>query len=745
MVSLRDSLVSSSARKISVRKRADLTAQKQYYLGEACYVVKDPVGLNYFRFQEEEYAILQMLDGKTSLDEIKDRFEAEFPPQKITLEELQQFVGQLHRSGLILSAAPGQGRELFKRHGERIRQIIFNGLTNILGLRFKGFDPEHLLNWMHRYLGWFFSLPVFLCCLALIFSAVGLVTVEFELFREKLPEFHQFFGPYNLFWLAVVLGVTKVCHEFGHGLSCKHFGGECHEIGVMLLVLTPCLYCNVSDSWMLPSKWKRAAIGAAGMYVELVIASIATYVWWFTAPGLLHHLCLNTMFIASVSTLLFNANPLLRYDGYYILADLMEIPNLRQKATQILSSKMGEWFLGLEPRDDPFLPQRNQVLFALYSVASAFYRWFIVFSIMLFLYEVWKPYRLEIIGSILACASLYGLLVYPLWKLGKFFYVPGRLDKVEMPRMYASLAGLIAIVSAILFVPLPYSVMCSLEIQARDAASVYVDVAGVLDKVYVKAGNQVTARQPLAELRSIDLELKSADLKQKRDQYSIQLDSLRQQRYHDPKAGGSIPAILDALKATEVELLQKQADIDRLRLDSPIAGTVLPPPAMPKREDPDGPLPTWSGTPLEPEARGAYLEPGVLFCQIGDPTKMEAILVIDQAELNFVEVGQKVDIKLQELPLDTLKGQIAKIADLDVKNIPKSLTTTNGGPVAVKKDPKTGVEHPADTLYQARVPLDDPQRLLRVGVSGQAKIHAAWKPLGIRIWRFITNAFNFRM
>ena len=127
--------------------------------------------------------------------------------------------------------------------------------------------------------------------------------------------------------------MTKVLHEFGHGLSCKHFGGECHEMGVMILVLTPCLYCNVSDSWMLPNKWHRAAIGAAGMYVEVVLASICTFIWWFTEPGLFNYLCLNVMFICSVSTVMFNANPLLRYDGYYILADILEIPNLRQKAT----------------------------------------------------------------------------------------------------------------------------------------------------------------------------------------------------------------------------------------------------------------------------------------------------------------------------------------------------------------------------------------------------------------------------
>ena len=219
--------------------------------------------------------------------------------------------------------------------------------------------------------------------------------VEFDVSVAKLPEFHQFFNVHNAFLLAAVLGVTKVMHEFGHGLACKHFGGECHEMGIMVLVLTPCLYCNVSDSWMLPNKWHRACIGAAGIYVELVLASICTFLWWFSEPGLLHNLCLNVMFVCSVSTVIFNANPLLRYDGYYILADLVEIPNLRQKATTILSRKLSEWCLGMEPPEDPFLPQRNQVFFALYSVAAAIYRWVVAFSICWFLYRLFSVVRSE--------------------------------------------------------------------------------------------------------------------------------------------------------------------------------------------------------------------------------------------------------------------------------------------------------------------------------------------------------------
>ena len=181
-------------------------------------------------------------------------------------------------------------------------------------------------------------------------------------FRARLPEFQAFFAAQN--WLLAGgrrWPSTKVLHEFGHGLACKRFGGECHEMGVMLLVVTPCLYCNVSDAWMIPSKWRRAAIGAAGMYVELILASLATFLWWFSEPGLVNHLCLNVMFVCSVSTLLFNANPLMRFDGYYILADLLEIPNLRQKSAAVIQRKLGAWLLGLRERHDPFLPPRQQL------------------------------------------------------------------------------------------------------------------------------------------------------------------------------------------------------------------------------------------------------------------------------------------------------------------------------------------------------------------------------------------------
>jgi putative peptide zinc metalloprotease protein len=746
MATLADSLVSSSARKLNVRKRADLSARRQRYLGKSYWVVKEPVGLNYFRFQDEEYAILNMIDGQSSLNDIKERFEAEFPPQKITLEELQQFLGMLHRSGLIVADVPGQGHQLRKRRDERRRKEILAQMSNILCIRFKGIDPERFLNWAYPYVRWLFHPVTVTFCFLLIFSALALILVEFDVFRSRLPSFYQFFSPYNALWLAVVLGISKVLHELGHGMFCKHFGGECHEIGIMILVLTPCLYCNVSDSWMLPSKWRRAAIGAAGMYVEGVLAAICAFIWWFTEPGgLLNNVCLNMMFIASVSTILFNGNPLLRYDGYYVLADIVEIPNLRQKATSILNRKMGHWFLGIEPPEDPFLPQRNQIFFMLYTVAAVMYRWFILLSILYFLFKVFEPYGLQILGQIIVAMSLYGLIVMPIYKLVKFFYVPGRLDKVKKPRMYATLAGLAALAAVFFFLPMPFSVMAPMEIQARDAAHVYVDVSGVLEKTHVEPGQVVEKDQELAQLSSPDLELRILQKEEERSQAESRLANLRQQyRFQD---AGTIPEIIrleNNLESIKKQLEQLEIDRSKLVLRAPTSGTVLPPPWRQHREDPEGGLSRWFGTPLLPENVGCLLEEPTEFCQIGNPEEMEAILYVDQSDIGFVDIGQDVEVKVDELPHDRLRGQVVEISPDAVKIVPPHMSTKAKGELPAETD-ESGVERPQSATFQVRVYLDDPDGLLRLALRGRAKVHCAPQTLATRLWRLVTDVFNFRL
>jgi putative peptide zinc metalloprotease protein len=746
MSTLADSLVSSSSRKLPIRKRPDLKARKQRYQGRLYWVVKDPIGLQYYRFEEEEYAILQMLDGNSSLDEIAQKFERDFPPQTIRTEELQQFIGMLHRSGLVITDAAGQGQQLVKRRGEKKKQEMMAAATNILSMRFKGVDPERFFNFIYPYIRWFFSVPAMICCTLLGLIALSLIVVQFDVFHSRLPDFHYFFRAQNWMWLALTLCVTKVLHEFGHGLSCKHFGGECHEIGVMMLVLTPCLYCNVSDSWMLPNRWHRAAIGAAGMYVELVLATFACFIWWFSVPGPLNYICLNVMFVSSVSTLMFNANPLLRYDGYYILSDVLEIPNLRQKASTILNRKLGKWCLGLEEPEDPFLPQRRQWLFATYTVASAIYRWVVTFSILYFLNRVFEPYGLKVLGQAIALGSLYGLLIQPLWSMYQFFKVPGRLGKVKSLRVYATLTVITAAIIGIGFVPLPSHVYCFLEVQARGAKSVYVWQEGILEKTFVKPGDQVTAGQLLAQLRNIDVDFDIEKLTGQRNVFEAQLKGLNLVSLADRKASSEIEPTTKSLASTTEQLTQRIGDRAMLRLVSPQSGTVLPPPLIEKQGDESVHLPTWYGSPLEPENIGAHLKRGTTFCQVGDPRSLEARLYIDQGDIEFVAPGQKVEVMLTQTAEWSYVSAIERVSTENQKMTPTHLSSLHGGDLPSKAD-AGGAARPLTPIYEAVVPLPETDKgpSLRIGLVGKAKIKTAPRTLWARLVRYLSHTFNFEL
>jgi putative peptide zinc metalloprotease protein len=724
--------------------RPDLTARQQRYLGQLYWVIKEPVGLLYYRFQEEEYAILQMLDGQTSLDEVKVEFERRFPPEKVTVEELGHFVGMLHRNGLVISEVAGQGEQLLVRRRKRKLKNMAAGFANVLALRFKGIDPEKLLDWMYPRLRWFYSLPAQIVCLTLALSALTLVLVQFETFHNKLPTFNQFFDPSNWLFMGVVLAVTKIIHEFGHGLTCKHFGGECHEMGVMFLVLTPCLYCNVSDSWMLPNKWHRVLIGAGGMYIEVVMASIATFLWWFSAPGLLNQVCLSVMFICSVSTILFNANPLLRFDGYYILADIVEIPNLRQKASTILNRKLAKWCMGLEEPEDPFLPQRNQIFFALYTVAAVVYRWMIMVGILFFLYKVFEPYGLKVLSQMLAFMSIGSLLVMPLWNLGKFFYVPGKIHQVKRNNINATLAVLGLIAAFVLFVPLPYRVMCPLEIKPRDADPVYIDIAGVLKSIDVKPWQKVNAGDSLGQLVNTELDIQIAELEAKvaEQETEVEVLHLEQTKLRSATAGRELHEVEKLLQSLREQLAQKKEDRLHLQLVARSSGIVLPPPDVAKRPLPEDALANWSGSPLDPQNIGALLS-GVLFCQIGDPSKWEANLVIDQDDIEFVHEDQQVAIQLDEMPNRTFHSTIAEIGP-ELEFSSRQMSSNAGGDLASRED-ETGLERPVSTSFQALVPLDNIDGELVQGLRGRAKVSAQWQPLGKRFWRYIMRTFNFKL
>jgi len=220
---------------VQMKVRADLTFDRMNYQGVEYWVVKEPLGQKYYQFPPHVFHLLRELDG----NQLQDDYHEKFAPKRITRQDLQQLLTRFHQDGLVTSNTPGQGIELLKR-GEKSQLMERVGaFANILAIRYKGFDPERILNFMLPYTWWIFTKAAAIATLILSVIALLSVLMNWASFQSMLPGFEAFFDPRQWYLFALVLCGTKVVHEFGHGLSCKRLGGECHEIGFMLLVLTP--------------------------------------------------------------------------------------------------------------------------------------------------------------------------------------------------------------------------------------------------------------------------------------------------------------------------------------------------------------------------------------------------------------------------------------------------------------------------------------------------------------------------
>jgi putative peptide zinc metalloprotease protein len=356
-------------------------------------------------------------------------------------------------------------------------------------------------------------------------------------------------------------------------------------------------------------------------------------------------------------------------------------------------------------------------------------------------YQVYEPYGLKIIGQLIAAFSLYGLIVAPVWKLCKFFYVPGRMDQVNKPRMIASVTAAAVVLSAIFLLPFPHYTDCSLYVQPRNAASVYVETPGEIKQIHVRDGQWVDQNQPLLTLGSLDIQINIAQIVGAKRQLESKRIALLQRSFEDASAAAEVAEVEEALAARDEQLQRRQRDARRLSITAPLAGWIIPPARVPSSPRDGASLPDWSGTPLEQRNRNASLAEGVPVCQIGDPRRLEAILAIDQSDMEFVQEGQAVDLMLEQLPGQWFHSEIGQISQLDMKVMPQSLSSKAGGDMVSRTD-QSGNERPDSTTYQGSAAIDDEDGLLLVGATGTARIHTGHRTVAQRVWRYLCQTFN---
>ncbi len=510
--------------KISLRH--SVRVRKQYFRGEKWYVIFDPFNNNFFRLRPESYEFIARLRPNRTVEEVwqecLDRKPETAPGQK----DVIQLLAQLYFANLLYSTLPVDSQKLFERYKVRKQRELKSQLRNIMFVRIPLFDPENLLNRFKPFIRFFVN-PIGVFTWFAVAALALKVAIDHS--GELSSQLEGVLAPGNLIYLYLSIILVKILHEFGHAIICKHYDGEVHTMGVMLLIFTPLPYMDATSSWSLHNRWKRIWISSAGMITELFIAGLATMVWALSAsPGIVHSVAFNVMLLASVSTLLFNANPLLRFDGYYILADLIDIPNLSSRSKEQLIHFFEKYLLGVKESISPADTLKEVVWLTAYGFFSFAYRLIILTAIIVFVSDSYL-----IFGLLLACFCLISWGVFPVLRFVAYIMTSPQLQRVRGRSVLVSFGGILTLLALLWFVPMADHFRAPGILESQHHVKVVNDTAGYVRTIFVPTGAMVQTGTPLLELSNSELDI---ELRVAKAQYQ-ETQALQMQVSHQDAAG----------------------------------------------------------------------------------------------------------------------------------------------------------------------------------------------------------------
>jgi putative peptide zinc metalloprotease protein len=489
---------------LKVKLRAGAQISRQFYRGERWYVVRDPAGNQFHRLSDPAYRFVGLLDGRRTVSEAWELAGGQLADDAPTQPEVIQILSHLYSANLIEADVTPDATVLLRRHKKMQQRRLQGRLMNVLFPRIPLWDPDRfLVRWMPLVRQMFSKFGALVWLAVVIGAIVRLVPLWPELKLAARHSVDLSANPANAFWLWGVFVFVKLIHELGHAFSCRRFGGECHELGIMFLVFVPTPYVDASTAWSFPNKWHRVFVGAAGMIVELFFAALCAFFWATTDKSTLaSQLAFNAMLIASVSTVLFNANPLLRYDGYYILSDWLEIPNLRQKSTEYTTGLIKRHVFRVKAQQ-PLPPVGQRFWLFFYAVTSSVYRVFIGFMIMLLV-----AFQIPVLGILMAVGGLITWMIVPLVKTFKYLAIDPELHRKRGRATAFTLAVAAAVVVLIGVIPFWVDVTSSGIVDAMPdrKAVVYAGYDGFVERVNVRDGQHVKKDDVLIVLRNEELD-----------------------------------------------------------------------------------------------------------------------------------------------------------------------------------------------------------------------------------------------
>jgi putative peptide zinc metalloprotease protein len=703
-----DALFSPSWYRVAALKpriRAHLQIHRHAFRGKVWFVLQDFAAERSHRFSPAAHHFIGLMDGDRTVQELWEATSAYLGDEAPTQEEIIRLLGQLHATDALLCDVPPDSMEVFRRFERQERQVWKRRLWTPLALRFPIVDPDRFLaRTMHivePLFGWFGAL----FWVAVVVTGAVLAASHWTDITEDISD--RVLAPQNLLLLWFVYPAVKVLHELGHAYATRKWGGEVHEIGIMLLVLTPVPYVDASAASGFRDKRQRMVVGAAGIAVELFLGSLALFTWLNVEPGLVRAIAYNVMLISGVSTLLFNGNPLLRFDGYYVLSDAIEIPNLGARSNQYLGYLFQRYVFGVKDASSPAETQGERVWMVVYGIASFIYRVIIMFVIILFIAG-----KFFVIGVLLAIWAVATQIVMPVGKnLSSLFNGPSL--RRQRGRALTTSAALALVTALILFVvPVPSWTRAEGVVWVPEESQVRAGTDGFVERLLTTGDSDVVRGQPLMKAEDPLLLTNVAVIEAQLQELSAQYDEVL---FADRVKADMIAQEMATVEAN----LKRSRDREKeLVFYSPANGRFV--------------LPNAADLP------GRFVSKGQLVGYVVEPKALNVRVVLAQDDI--AQVRQKtrsVEIMLADWGATPTTAQIRREVPGGSQDLPTAaLGSTGGGLFAVDPRDGKGVKT-LSRVFQLELILPQAVGTSYLGSRVYVRFDHGYEPVGFQIYRSI--------
>ncbi|TKB06036.1 hypothetical protein [Desulforhopalus sp. IMCC35007] len=690
------------------RLRSHVRLYRHIYRNQSWYILQDPSSSRQHRFNRSAYVIIGLMDGVKTLQEIWNTAAETLGDEVPTQDEIIRLLGQLHSADVLQSDIPSDTLELFERQDKQ-RGKWKQRLLNPLALRFPLVDPDHfLVKWM-GFVQPFVSSAMLLLWFLIVGSAFVLAVIHWPELTSNMAD--RVLKPENLLILWLVYPLVKLLHELGHAFLIRIWGGEVHEMGIMLLAFTPIPYVEASASGAFPDKRKRMGVAAVGMGVELFVASLALFLWLNVESGRVSAIAYNVMLVGGVSTLLFNGNPLLRFDGYYVLADWIEIPNLSQRSTRYLGYLLQRYLFNSEDSVSPVTAAGERPWFVCYGIAAFFYRLFVLAALTLFVSS-----KFFIVGILIAIWAIFTQILLPVIKHSYGFYTSVRGRRKRTRFITASIVT--TTVAAILFfgVPIPLRTKIEGVVSLPENSRIRVGTDCFIAEVLAQNDSVVESGQPLVRCEDPFLEAEvqvlEANLQEAQARYNGEPLQERVQREILKEEVGSVKADLARVLERKNELVVK----------SPGKGLFVLP----------------GGENLQ----GHFVEQGALLGYIMGAAESNVVVAVSQSDISLVrEKTKSVELRLAGNLGKTYTTTITREVPAASDHLPSPvLGTAGGGKIPVNPADPNGLQTMTKT-FQLEIRLPLKKQDIRIGERAYALFDHGYEPVALQWYRSLRKLF----